>query len=579
MASSPVDMSGDPPSINETPARPSLPRVFDRWDALIAAALGLSYLALLLGTVGNLGYARDEGFYFYAARTLEGFFDVLSERGTEAFARPVIDRYFAVNHEHPVLMKGLFALSHRILHDRFGLFAEEGTAYRFPGMLMAVLAIVVLYLWGREVRGRVAGVISALLFALMPRIFYHAHLACFDVPVAAMWLTTAYVYWRSLGRGPGWAVATGVMYGLLLDTKHNSWLLPFALVAHLVALRTLERVHGLARRGPLVPWSLPALVLVGPLVFYALWPWIWFDTVERLAEYARFHLGHEYYNMEFLGETYWKPPMPRLYAWVMTLATVPLVTLVLFALGAFDSLRHTLGRFAPRGAGTPNVDRLSADALWVIGLLVSYAPWVSSNTPIFGGTKHWITAYPFLCLLAGHGFSLAAERLVSLAVSLKKPLPHAGRLVPAGVALACLVGPLAMTLHSHPWGLTFYTPLVGGAPGAASLGLNRTFWGYTTGALTDELDARASRPASVYVHDTALQSWEMLQRDGRVSPNLRGSLAIHGSHLALYHHEPHMRRVEYEVWVDYGTRAPIAMGLYDGVPVTWLYERPGRSRP
>jgi len=584
-------MSGDPPSINETPAQPAQ-RIFDRWDALVAAVLGGSYLALLLGTVKNLGYARDEGFYFYAARTLEAWLDVLSERGTEAFARPLVDPYFAVNHEHPVLMKGLFALSHRFLHDRFGLFAEEGTAYRFPGMLMAVLAVVVLYLWGREIHGRVAGVVSALLFALMPRIFYHAHLACFDVPVAAMWLTTAYVYWRSLGRGPGWAIATGVMYGLLLDTKHNSWLLPFALVAHLVALRVLERLHGISRRGPLVPWSLPALVVVGPLVFYALWPWIWFDTLERLAEYARFHLGHEYYNMEFLGETYWKPPMPRLYAWVMTLATVPLVTLALFALGAFDSLRHTLGapdaenpirralgRFAPFADSAPSAPRLSADLLWVIGLLVSYAPWVSSNTPIFGGTKHWITAYPFLCLLAGHGFSLAARRLGSLFAALGTTIPHPRRLVPATLAVFCLVGPLTMTLHSHPWGLTFYTPLVGGAPGAASLGLNRTFWGYTTGALLDELNARADRPASVYVHDTALQSWEMLARDGRVNPNLRGSLAIHGSRLALYHHEAHMRRVEYEIWVDYGTRAPVAMGVYDGVPVTWLYERPRRSPP
>jgi hypothetical protein len=78
----------------------------------------------------------------------------------------------------------------------------------------------------------------------------------------------------------------------------------------------------------------------------------------------------------------------------------------------------------------------------------------------------------------------------------------------------------------------------------------------------------------IYVHDTALQSYDMLERDGRVSRNLRGTLAIQGSRLALYHHEPHMRRVEYQVWVDYGTRSPVAMGVYDGVPVTWLYERP-----
>ena len=196
-------MPGDEPSINETSA--GEPRgVLDRWDALIALGLGLSYLSLLLGTVENLGYMRDEGFYFQAARVLESWLDLLSEHGTKAFEQGSVDRYFAVNHEHPLLMKLLFALSHRYLHERFALFAEAGTAYRFPGMLMAVLAVVVVYLWGREIRGRVAGVVSALLLALMPRVFFHAHLACFDVPVAAMWLTTAYVFFRSLGRGPGW---------------------------------------------------------------------------------------------------------------------------------------------------------------------------------------------------------------------------------------------------------------------------------------------------------------------------------------------------------------------------------------
>ena len=36
------------------------------------------------------------------------------------------------------------------------------------------------------------------------------------------------------------------------------------------------------------------------------------------------------------------------------------------------------------------------------------------------------------------------------------------------LAATVLVGPLVMTAMNYPWGLTFYTPLVGGAPGAAS---------------------------------------------------------------------------------------------------------------
>ncbi len=108
-------------------------------------------------------------------------------------------------------MKSLFALSHRLFFDTFHVFGEQGTAYRFPGMLMAGLAVAIIFLWGRQTYGRLAGVFAALSFALMPRMFYHAHLACFDMPVAAMWLVTAYAYFRSLhAAGLGWAVTTGV---------------------------------------------------------------------------------------------------------------------------------------------------------------------------------------------------------------------------------------------------------------------------------------------------------------------------------------------------------------------------------
>jgi hypothetical protein len=132
---------------------------------------------------------------------------------------------------------------------------------------------------------------------------------------------------------------------------------------------------------------------------------------------------------------------------------------------------------------------------------------------------------------------------------------------------------IVMALRVHPYGLSAYTPLVGGAPGAATLGLNRTFWGYTTGSLTDFINQRAPQAGTIYVHDTALQSFDMLRADGRLRDDLRGSLSIAGSNLALYHHEPHMSRVEYQIWVDYGTVVPAAMLTHDGVPVTWIYER------
>ena len=530
------------------------PRKLDRWDLAVALSLAACYLTLLLSTVHDLGYARDEGFYFQAARSYEAWFELLRTDFTQALDPLTVDRYWSANHEHPALMKSLFALSHRYLFTGLHWFREQGTAYRFPAMCVSTLGVVVTYVWGARESGRLAGIVGALSLALMPRVFYHAHLACFDMPVTAMLLLTSYAFARSLEGGWGWALATGVIYGLLLNTKHNAWLLPGAFGLHFLLSRgrfALEEVR--ARRWP-VPHAFLAMLLLSPLVFYASWPWIWHDTLPRLREYANFHLQHEYYNMEFLGQTYWKPPMPRLYAWLMTLATVPGITLLLFAVG--------LGEFVGKRAGR------STPLLWLLCLLMCYAPWWSSGTPIFGGTKHWMTAYPFLCLFAGRGLALAASRIARLKADQSWAIA-----VPPALSALVLLGPLLMTLHSTPWGLSFYTPLVGGAPGAASLGLNRTFWGYTTGALQGEINQRAPERSNVFVHDTALSSWEMLRADHRVRSDLRGTLSLPGSALALFHHEPHMRRVEYQTWVEYGHAAPVAVKTFEGVPIVWLYAR------
>jgi hypothetical protein len=91
--------------------------------------------------------------------------------------------------------------------------------------------------------------------------------------------------------------------------------------------------------------------------------------------------------------------------------------------------------------------------------------------------------------------------------------------------------------------------------------------------LCDFINERAAPEARVFVHDTALQSWDMLREDGRIRSDLQGTLAIPQSRLALYHYEPHMSAVEYQIWVDYETVVPARIVSYDGVPVVWVYER------
>lgn len=564
-------------------------------DWLVFWILAIGYAAWLLATVGDLGYARDEGFYFQAADSYLEWFQKLFDDPGRAVQQPVVDRYWRINHEHPALIKALFGLSRYFLYDELGWFTEKGTSYRFVGIALSALAVGTVYRWGAQVLGREAAIVAALAFAFIPRVFYHAHLDCFDMPVLAMWLFTAHAYWRTLER-PSWlgVLWCGVLYGLLLDTKHNSWLLPFALVAHYLLAHGRELFTAWSRRKLGIPPALFAMALLGPLVFYALWPWIWFDTVPRLVEYVKFHTAHVYYNMEFLGQTYFEPPFPRLYAPLMSLATVPFITWVLCALGVGNVIRALLReRVLPlfsdlRSSGLSALwhaepvepvrrRRHSTFVLWGLCVLVSYAPWVSNSAPIFGGTKHWIIAYPFLCLFAGHGFSLVVRAACAGLSGVRQGWwrPGYGWLARGALAVSLLIGPFVMTAHSHPWGLSSYLPVVGGAPGGATLGLNRSFWGYTTGAITEAInDASEKKGERIFVHDTALQSWSMLEYDRRVRRAFRPQLDVAGSTLAIYHHEQHMARVEHQIWVDYGTVKPLVIGDFAGVPVVWLYRRP-----
>jgi hypothetical protein len=277
----------------------------------------------------------------------------------------------------------------------------------------------------------------------------------------------------------------------------------------------------------------------------------------------------------------------------MTATTVPAITLLLFVVGLCARAQARLlaplaaalrGRAAwiarwAEGRPWPRFDAGSTDLLWLGALGINYAAWTSTGTPIFGGTKHWMTAYPFLALFAGSGFAAVVRALRRELLRHRRSgwARAAGRTAAPMTALcgvAALAAPALETIHAHPWGLSAYTPLAGGAPGAATLGLNRTFWGYTTGAIAADLDRDVPKRGSVYIHDTAGPSWDMLATDGRLRRDIRGVWSVAGADFALYHHEKHMRGQEFQAWVAYGTVRPTIVGGLDGVPVILVYKAP-----
>lgn len=563
-------------------------------DPLIGAGLGLAYVGWLLGTARSLGFSRDEGFYFTASYEYQRWFKLLLSTPGKALERAAIDPIWQANHEHPSLMKSLFGLSHLYFWDKWKIIQDQSTAMRLPGMMMAGVALLFTYLFGAKLYSRRAGILGAVLLALMPRVFYHAHLACFDAPIMGMWIACIYAYWRAErigGLGP--ALVAGLVYGLTLETKHNAWMLPAVFVPHALFVhgRSIASETGKNARLP-IPASLVAMATVGPVVFIALWPWLWNDTLPRIQEYVNFHVHHEYYNIEFLGQTYFGPPSPRSYMPVMIAATVPTITLVLFAIGAVDRLRllvgrlllglgETLGRVFPwpkRPLGPD--DPLHSDLLLFLSLAVPLTVFLLPRTPIFGGTKHWITAYPALAIFAGRGFDMVASKLEELLATRTSWDESRRRWAIAIVSSLTVLAPFAVTRHSHPFGLSAYVPFFGGTAGGADLGLNRQFWGFTTQSLDQWFRENTKPGDSVYIMDTAWQSWQRMIDEKRIPPYLRGVGSPAEAELAMVHHEQHINEVDYNIWTEYGKTSPEFVLMHDGVPIISVYRRPhGRVAP
>ena len=604
--------------------------------AMLSFVIALLTSALLMRAEGQIGYVRDEGVYFEASRHYAAWVVRWLDEGKDANEAKIRDRYFGINHEHPALMKLAAGLSARLFAEppsevieadlravkgkkrrawrrelaaveggRWPLM-REGKAMRLPAILMTGLAAGLLFWVGSRLGdGRLGGLLAAGAFVLLPRVAFHASLHAFDVPIAVMTLILALAWLRALSDWR-WGLAMGPLLGIAIAVKHNALFLGPVFALHLwlcLGLRWL--VEGerptLTKVAPMALWN---MAIVGPLVALLLWPWMWDDTIARLGEYFAFHREHSYYNMEFWGRNYNRPPLPVLYPFVMTAVTVPATLLALTGAGMLltlrtlrcpKTLRH-LGRFGDN-RGRARRRRVGARARWrrrqreasdelprsrwiaplptfdgreepLLYLGLALFPLVLialPSIPIFGGTKHWLTAYPFFALLA----ALAWGRLWWRARILLGEYPRLLRAAPA-VVLAVVLAPGAWaTAHGHPYNLSQYAPLAGGARGAATLGFNRGFWGHSVTPLLGEgvLEAR-----KVYVHDVHALAIEQYRREGRW-PGWRRT-GPGGADAALLFPEMHMLSDEIQIWDSMGTTQPSMILTLDDVPVTVVYERP-----
>jgi 4-amino-4-deoxy-L-arabinose transferase-like glycosyltransferase len=457
-------------------------------NARIGAAehrLFLAYLTvlLLIGflTVGQIGITWDEPNYFTSSYHYLSWFGHVAAEPSDWWDS--IDRYWEQSHEAPPFFKlwaGLFAGSAALVFGTEDL-ALLGDAYRMGSYALFLLSTYVAFRFVRGEFGSAAAWGAALSMPLTPALFGFARLGQLDGAVASMYLLAAVALYRTLILGGGWRrmVGAGSLLGLAFATKLNV----FPLVPAAILWTTIYRRKAFAR--------LLACTCVGVVVFFAIWPWLWHDPVERTWEFLTWTAGLQNERFAYyLGQ--WWAGAPFHYPLVALVVLVPLAVAVAAIIGVVRLFKEA---------------RNPAAGWILLNLVLVVAVAGSGLVPIYGGPRQFLAAFPLWALCAGVGIGWVASRL---------------RLRPAttlaAYAVLCLPGILwTGTANS----LEYYGEAVGLVPGAHSLGFETTYLADTYKPAVEWVSEAAPRGATVYAQAGTHPVLESYSRIGELRRDLR----------------------------------------------------------
>jgi hypothetical protein len=434
-----------------------------------AVVVGVLTATLLIATAGDIGITWDEPAYIAASGSYNAWFHQLIFGPHGVLNQSVVDHAWIVNSEHPPLDKtvsGLVWLAARHIFD-------DLLAHRLTNILLISITVAMLYQMMALELGQVAGWATVAALLLMPRFFFHAHLASLDVPAACMIVIVTYVFWQTKESARfRHTLLLAVVFGLAIATKVNAaFVLPTLFLWVLLFRRKSYLVIRLLLAG-----------VLGIFVFIGIWPWLYYDTVNRFRDYLDFFLVyHKRIGQFFQGRT--QTPAPWYFPFVITWAVIPLGTTILYFLGILR------GFFRRR-------DRAFC-AMLALNALVPLLVLASGKSLVYDDDRLFMPTFPFLAALAGMGFSWLVVLLKAFFQRLRRP--GFAVALSAAAAIGFLITPILGIVTFYPHYLSYYSESVGGLPGATKLGLETTYWAESFKEAVDYINRNAKPGDSVWV--------------------------------------------------------------------------------
>ncbi len=462
--------------------------------SLVCLIVSLVALGLIVMSLDDIGWTCDEVYYFNSSELIITWSQALMKALLHGNARailsaPITDQYWLwdISHNpHPPLYKILSGITLVLGRQYLGEFA----AYRFSSALLCTVLLLALFFILQKRYGTAAGVCGCLCLLFMPRFFGHAHIAATEIPLTTFWLLAVFAFWRGLTRRSG-IILFGILWGCAIATKFTGLLLPVPLIVW--ALLYKER-RGMRNVVIALPLALLLALLVNP-------GW-WHDPIGKIVNFVQISLSREdsiRIPTFFLGKTYSFSP-PWTYAWIMTVITVPVTTLVAFMLGLLTLYRDTANR--------------RFNTLMLINCLFPIFLTMLPNAPVHDGTRQFFYLFPFMAYFSGAGFYFLTGHMMA-AMRIKKVL------IPAALAIFTLY-PAYQTMRIHPYELCYYNELVGGVRGAYALGMETTYWyDVVTDKFLEALNSEIPHGAAVSMWVANQSYFEFLQDKGKIRKDIK----------------------------------------------------------
>ncbi len=448
-----------------------------------AILIGVVTAIALLLTAGNIGVTSDEPTNFVAAESYNGWFHRLVFGPHGVLNKGVIDSAWSVDIERPPLDKEISGLVWGLSRN----LVDDLLAHRLANILLASLMVALLYHMVSDELGGVAGITSVAALLLMPRFFFHAHLAALDVPAAGMIVIVTYVFWRTKESARfRYTLGLGIVWGLAVATSINA----------LLVMPTLLLWVLLFRRKWYLLFRLAVSTIFAVPVFFLLWPWLYYDTVARVKDFLKVAVSvpiPEYYLGQNLTHLPWH------FSFVMIAAVVPLGIAILCLVG----ILRTLVRRRDRAFG----------CLLVLSALVPILAIISGQTKVYDNDRMLIPAFPFLAILAGGGFGWFVKLLTALVQRLRIPR-FVTPVLSVAAALLVWIPPILSMSSFAPYWLSYYSESVGGLRGAQKLGLETTYWSESYREAVAYINQHAKPGDSVWVLPSSLDVLVYYQMQG-----------------------------------------------------------------